>query len=312
MTLIEYLLALDTLLPDLTRTQAMAALVLPTWLLYGIALTIVARRAPQPTASGRDRLGLSPAWSHAWTAPLLHGGLATLAISTLGSASDAPTGLLVSVAYAALLALVGTRWRAPAELGLGLVLGGAAFQQGLRMLGVPAVDQPPLWALVGLVAALLALAIRRSPSATLRTWYAPLAAGSAVVGAGALAVAMGLRLALASRATLQPLAITAAVTGLTLLAHAFGRRDRVLAYLGVALLGLGAILRWRRTFFGSGLALVADVLILLSDPLRAVNTWYLVAIIGLAMIGVVVFVEQRRQQIPFWLDEWRQRLERWD
>jgi hypothetical protein len=26
----------------------------------------------------------------------------------------------------------------------------------------------------------------------------------------------------------------------------------------------------------------------------------------------VVFIEQRRQQIPLWLDEWRLRLETWD
>ncbi|MBA2448062.1 MAG: hypothetical protein H0V51_08555 [Chloroflexi bacterium] len=399
-TLTQYLLAIDTFLPDLTRTQAMATLVLPTWLLFGIASTIVARQAPGSAPSRWDRLGRGPAWSHPWAAPLVHWGLATLTISTIGSASDARIGLIVAGAYFVLLALVGTLWRAPAEMGLGLLFGGVALQQGLRLLGVPAADQPPLWALVGLGAALLALATRRSRSEGLRGWYAPLAVGSAVVGAGALGATLGLRLILASRATLQPLAITAALTGLTLLTHGFGRRDRVLAYLGVALigvsyaqqlvlsgveqlqafalpagaylltlaylewrrgtggrvkatleiggltlllgtsllqavgflgagfdryaydtflllesvalLGLGAVLRWRRTFFGASLALVADVLILLSDPLRAVNTWYLVAIIGLAMIGVVVFVEQRRQQIPLWLDAWRQRLESWD
>ena len=88
--------------------------------------------------------------------------------------------------------------------------------------------------------------------------------------------------------------------------------DTFLLIESVGLFGLGALLRWRKTFFGGGLALVADVLILLADPVRAMSTWYLVAIIGLGMIGVVVFVEQRRQQIPLWLDEWRQRLETWD
>jgi hypothetical protein len=86
----------------------------------------------------------------------------------------------------------------------------------------------------------------------------------------------------------------------------------VLLGQGVALLGLGAVLHWRRTFFAGALALVADVAILLADPLRAINTWYLVAVVGLAMIALVIFVERQRQRIPVWLGEWRQRLETWD
>ena len=42
------------------------------------------------------------------------------------------------------------------------------------------------------------------------------------------------------------------------------------------------------------------------------NTWYLMALIGFVMIGLVTFLEQRRQQIPLWIDEVRQRLEKWD
>jgi preprotein translocase subunit SecY len=72
------------------------------------------------------------------------------------------------------------------------------------------------------------------------------------------------------------------------------------------------VLHWRRTFFAGALALVADVAILLVDPLRAINTWYLVAVVGLAMIALVIFVERQRQRIPVWLGEWRQRLETWD
>jgi hypothetical protein len=60
------------------------------------------------------------------------------------------------------------------------------------------------------------------------------------------------------------------------------------------------------------LVLVVDVSILLADPLRAMNTWYLVAVIGLAMIAAVVLIEQRRQRILFWLNEWRLRLEAWE
>jgi hypothetical protein len=78
------------------------------------------------------------------------------------------------------------------------------------------------------------------------------------------------------------------------------------------ILALGAVLRWRYTFFAGALALVADVLILLADPLRALNTWYLVALIGLILIGAVIWIERQRQQIPLWLEAWRARLEHWD
>ena len=88
--------------------------------------------------------------------------------------------------------------------------------------------------------------------------------------------------------------------------------DTLLFIEALALLGAGVALRWKKTFFASALAVVADVLILLADPVRAMNTWYLVAVTGLAMIGLVVFAEQRRQQIPTWIEEWRRRLETWD
>jgi hypothetical protein len=39
---------------------------------------------------------------------------------------------------------------------------------------------------------------------------------------------------------------------------------------------------------------------------------YIAAIIGFTMIALVIFIEQRRQQIPVWLGEWRARLEEWD
>jgi hypothetical protein len=80
----------------------------------------------------------------------------------------------------------------------------------------------------------------------------------------------------------------------------------------LAVLALGAALRWKRTFLWSINALVIDVLIMLADPIRAMNTWYLLAVTGTIMIAIVVFAEQRRQQIPGWMDEWRQRLESWD
>jgi hypothetical protein len=81
---------------------------------------------------------------------------------------------------------------------------------------------------------------------------------------------------------------------------------------GTAVFGLGAILHWRRSFLAGMVALILDVAILLVDPIGALNTWYLAAVIGLAMIAAVIFIEQRRKQIPFWLNEWHQRLEAWE
>jgi hypothetical protein len=88
--------------------------------------------------------------------------------------------------------------------------------------------------------------------------------------------------------------------------------DTFLLLESVGLLALGAMLRWRYTFFAGALALVIDVGILLVDPLRALNTWYLVALIGLVLIGAVIWIERQRQKIPLWLDELRARLEAWD
>ena len=88
--------------------------------------------------------------------------------------------------------------------------------------------------------------------------------------------------------------------------------DVVLLVESLALFALGAVLRWRKTFFASILALVADVFIVLADPIRAMNTWYLLALVGFTMLGVVVFIEQRRQRIPVWVNDWRLRLEAWD
>jgi hypothetical protein len=81
---------------------------------------------------------------------------------------------------------------------------------------------------------------------------------------------------------------------------------------GTAVFGLGAALHWRRSFLAGMVALILDVAILLVDPMRALNTWYLAAVIGLAMIAAVIFIEQRRKQIPFWLNEWHHRLEAWE
>jgi hypothetical protein len=81
---------------------------------------------------------------------------------------------------------------------------------------------------------------------------------------------------------------------------------------GVALFGLGALVHWKRTFFAAGSTIVVDVFILLAHPMHTLSTWYLVGLVGCLMVGLVVFLEQRRQQIPLWLDQVRLRLEAWD
>jgi hypothetical protein len=88
--------------------------------------------------------------------------------------------------------------------------------------------------------------------------------------------------------------------------------DTFLLVESALLLGLGAVLRWRYTFFAAAVALVLDVGILLVDPLKSLNTWYLVALIGLTLIGAVIWIERQRQKIPTWIEGLRARLEQWD
>ncbi|MFN8471220.1 MAG: hypothetical protein U0822_03295 [Anaerolineae bacterium] len=80
----------------------------------------------------------------------------------------------------------------------------------------------------------------------------------------------------------------------------------------VALLGVGVIFHWKRSFLGGALAIIVDVVVLLDDPVRATNTWYLVGIIGLLMIAIVLFIERQRQRLVASVRDWRRRLETWD
>jgi hypothetical protein len=80
---------------------------------------------------------------------------------------------------------------------------------------------------------------------------------------------------------------------------------------GLVVLGLGALLHWWRSLFSGAGAVVIAVLVLLVEPLKSIDTWYLIGSIGMLMIAGVVFLERRRQQIPIWLDGWRERLESW-
>ena len=88
--------------------------------------------------------------------------------------------------------------------------------------------------------------------------------------------------------------------------------DTFLLLESAVVFGAGAVLRWRRLLFAACGTLVTDVGILLIDPVRSMPAWYMVAMIGFAMIGLVMFLEQRRQRIPLWIDDVRERLETWD
>jgi hypothetical protein len=85
----------------------------------------------------------------------------------------------------------------------------------------------------------------------------------------------------------------------------------ILLLEGTAILAFGAVLRWTNTFFAGGAAIVVGTLIVLAGPLSNLSVVYLILLIGCAMIGAVVFLEQRRRQIPLWIDEVRLRLETW-
>jgi hypothetical protein len=88
----------------------------------------------------------------------------------------------------------------------------------------------------------------------------------------------------------------------------------VVLFLGesLALAWLGAALRWRRTFSAGLLGAACAAVILIAEPLRAVDTWYVLASAGLVLIAVVLLLERRRQHLERWLGSWRQAVEAWD
>ena len=111
----------------------------------------------------------------------------------------------------------------------------------------------------------------------------------------------------------------AALLGTALL-QALGQGDAVGSHVsyevillleGTAILIVGAVLRWTNTFFAGGAAIVVGTLIVMSGPLSNLSVVYLILLIGCAMIGAVIFLEQRRREIPLWIDEVRLRLEAW-
>jgi hypothetical protein len=399
--LIAFLATVFALAPSIRLVNLAADLIAPTWLLFGLAYSLVRRprSTAEPASTGFRWTLLPRGLGQRWAAPLLVYGWGLLPVTIVGTLPDAGVSLRTAGLDALLLIALALLWQGSVEVWASLILGMVAYQQALRLLEIPLLDQPARWAVAALLVGLIAIALkRRSPK--LRIWVEPLYLTSIGLGALAMLGALVLVVSQANRMTLPALAATVAPTGLALIAHGFDRRERRLSYLGVGLLevsymlqllffevgqpqafvlpaglyllaiaylewrrgtgagvkptleagalalllgssllqavgflgagydrytydtfllvesvvlfGFGAVLHWRRSFLAGALAIVLDVLILLADPLRAMNTWYLAGVIGLLMIGLVIFVERQRQRIPFWVETWRLRLESWD
>ena len=88
--------------------------------------------------------------------------------------------------------------------------------------------------------------------------------------------------------------------------------DLIIIGQGILLLALGAVLHWKRTLSAAAVALGIDAVLIAIAPLRALNTWYVVAIVGLALIGTVMVIEKKRQGIVTMVGHWRRLRETWD
>lgn len=88
--------------------------------------------------------------------------------------------------------------------------------------------------------------------------------------------------------------------------------DLVVLAEGLVLLWVGDTLRWKDTLTAGALALGADALLIVAQPLRAIDTWYALAVAGLAIIGFVIAVEKKRQGLATLFGQWRRVRETWD
>ena len=392
------------LLPGWSAPDVLAGLIVPSWSLILGGAAVERLAGPSPTAEEPE-----PAWRRAlprapWALPPAVWGLVALAVAALGSAPHSRAGLVAAGAAALLLGTLGTLRSRRLESSAALALAALAFEQALRLAGVPWANQPVRWAIAAVVLAAGTLLlqgparVRRARSA--RLWRPVAAVGSGLAALVAVGGGVALAGALQTRAAVGGLSETVAVVGLALVTHALLWHRRSLGYAGVALVevgyvlqllihdvnepqafvipaglyllavgylewhraggrllkatlesgalillagttflqsvglfdtgdarfgyatflvlegaalfALGAALHWRRSFFGGAVGIVTGVLVLLVEPMRTMNTWYLVLIIGVIMLAAVGFIEQRRRQIPAWVNEWRVRLETWD
>lgn len=87
--------------------------------------------------------------------------------------------------------------------------------------------------------------------------------------------------------------------------------DLIVIVEGLALLWVGNYLHWKNTLAVGAIALCVDAALVVGAPLRAVDSWYVVAIAGLAIIGFVIMVEKKRQSIAVLVGQWRRLRETW-
>ncbi len=239
---------------------------------------------------------LLPRFSRTWTVPL--GWSAAIATclcllralaqsETIQGQSGAQISLIVLAIAGLQIVTLGyqRRERRLVYSGVALVLG--AY---LGQLVLAAVTQPQLFVLpVGVYLLGLAWAERR---------IAPRRA------VGKLLEVTGLLLLLG---TSLPQALGFAANGVPASAY-----DLMVLAEGLVLLWVGDTLRWKDTLTAGALALGADALLIVAQPLRAIDTWYAMAIAGLAIIGFVIAVEKKRQGLATLFGQWRRVRETWD
>lgn len=262
--LVGYVATFYVFLPDLGVPDAMATLIVPAGLLFCGAHILVGR--PRPSQSFPwPFLGSRRAPVRRWTTPLLLYALLVVGVSTLGSIVDPGAGLRTTVAYTLLFATVGTVWGGRGEVWSSITFAVIAHEQALRLSKVALSDQPLLWAVSALILVVLSIAIRadaRGWLELLRIWKQPLNLASAGIATAALLASLGF--ALVNQTLSQATAATTAVSGLTLVAQGFQRRERLLGYLGVAIVEAGYMIELLRFEVGQpqAFALPAGVYLL--------------------------------------------------
>jgi hypothetical protein len=226
--------------PDIKTSFALGALVAPAATLFAMACGLTRSEALKPTLANLVRS--SRILLHTWSGPLVVGGWVSLLIGVEGSLSDPFAGFCVAATAAVALGIVATLWRGHAEAWASLSLAALAYQQAIRGLDIPIPDQPARWAFAGLGLGLLAIGLRRKAWHPVDVWTRPAYVASMVAGGTAVVLAMSV-IAIFHVEGLRALSATLAINGLTLVAHGFDRRERILNYQGVGLLLIGYMLQ---------------------------------------------------------------------
>ncbi len=86
---------------------------------------------------------------------------------------------------------------------------------------------------------------------------------------------------------------------------------RLLFAEGLAVLAGAAVLRWKRPFFAALVAFVADIILLLIEPVQHVNQWIVFGAIGVLMIALGLAAERSRTRVIAAAAGMRTRLEQW-